>query len=92
MSPPPPPPTNRPDPMHRFGLGPRAPREAQPPAKLDPEQPMLTTLPEAARQLGLSTRTLERMIAEGKISTVKVGRARRIRVRDVIAIAEHGLT
>jgi excisionase family DNA binding protein len=85
-------PAKRPDAMHRFGLGPRpAPREPKPTPKLDPDQPMLSTIPEAARQLGLSTRTLERMIAEGKIDTVKVGRSRRIRTRDLIAIAEHGL-
>ena len=36
----------------------------------------LHAIPEAAEQLSISTRVLDRLIADGKIETVKIGRRR----------------
>lgn len=40
----------------------------------------LLTIVEAARQLGVSPRTVTRQIAAGKIESVTVGRSRRVRL------------
>lgn len=44
--------------------------------------PKLVTLPRAAKQLGVGIRTLKRLIADGKLKTV------RVYARDLIAPAE----
>ena len=47
--------------------------------------PLLLTVPEAARSLGLGRSTLFAMIAAGTIPAVKVGGARRVRASDLAA-------
>lgn len=37
---------------------------------------LLYSVPEAAEQLSISPRVLERLIADGKVDTVKIGRRR----------------
>nr|WP_294516635.1 helix-turn-helix domain-containing protein [uncultured Rhodopila sp.] len=51
----------------------------------------LLTVPEAARQLRLSTRTLARAIALGQVKAVYFGRAVRLRRSEVERLAETGL-
>ncbi len=45
--------------------------------------PMLLTIPEAAAALRLSVPTVKRLVADGTIPSVAIGRARRIRVEDL---------
>ena len=40
--------------------------------------PLVYTIPQAAQQLAVSERTLARLVAEGQIETVKIGRNRRV--------------
>lgn len=50
--------------------------------------PELLTTKQAATILGLSTRTVQRMIQNGDLETVLLGRARRIRYHAVRVIAD----
>ena len=45
---------------------------------MTPAPRLLSDIPTAAEQLSVSTRMLDRLIAEGTIETVKVGRLRRV--------------
>ncbi len=49
------------------------------------------TLPQVARMLAVSKRTLEREIARGKLKVVRIGRCVRIRPDD-LAVYSSGLT
>ena len=42
-------------------------------------------LHEAARRLGVSTRTIQRMVSRGELTSVKVGGARRVHVSGLLA-------
>ena len=50
--------------------------------------PWLYTVPEAADVLRLSVRTVRRLIAQQKISTIHIGRAVRIREEALLAFIE----
>ena len=49
------------------------------------------TLPQVARMLSVSKRTLEREIARGKLKVVRIGRCVRVRPDD-LAVYSSGLT
>ncbi len=52
-------------------------------ATQDTAQPLLYTVPEAARLLRLSERTIWAMVAGGDLPSLKIGRSRRIRWEDL---------
>ena len=52
------------------------------------EQQMLMTIPEAARRLALSRSTLYRLIRQGQLRTIRVGRARRVPVTELARFTE----
>lgn len=43
---------------------------------------------EAALALGVSFKTIERLVAQGQLEVVRVGRLRRLRQSDIAAIAD----
>ena len=45
---------------------------------MNTDAPLLYDIPAAALKLSVARRTLERLISEGAIETVKIGRSRRI--------------
>jgi excisionase family DNA binding protein len=47
-------------------------------------QAEVISMAEAARRLGVSARTVQRMVARGELPSVKVGAARRVRLDGVI--------
>ena len=49
---------------------------------------VLVTVPEAARRLALSRSTLYRLIRQGQLRTIRVGRARRVPVTELVRFAE----
>jgi excisionase family DNA binding protein len=51
-------------------------------------EPLLVTIPEAARRLGIGRSTLYELIASGAIETVRIRRARRIPVDALHAYIE----
>jgi excisionase family DNA binding protein len=51
-----------------------------------PEDRLAVTTPAAAYMLSTSTRTVKRMLADGRLQGVKIGRSTRIRVRDLESI------
>ena len=53
-------------------------------------KPELMTKKEAAEFLGVSVKTIERLIASGKLQAVKILRSVRIRVSDLKVICELG--
>jgi excisionase family DNA binding protein len=55
------------------------------PAPANPLHPLLT-VPEVAELLRLSPRSIRRLIADGRLPIVRLGRAIRIRPRDVEAL------
>jgi excisionase family DNA binding protein len=61
----------------------------KPPVAVHPPhvQPLLT-LPEVATILRLSVRTVRRLIVDEKLATVRIGRAVRIRTKDLMALLE----
>ena len=53
------------------------------------KEPMLLTLPQAARELTISKRTLERLIAAGEFpSPVRIGRSARVPSTDLVTYLE----
>jgi len=50
----------------------------------------LYTVPQTAKALGIGTRTAWRLIAAGKVPTVKIGGQRRIRGADLNTVLERG--
>ncbi|CAN5860351.1 hypothetical protein BH23ACT8_BH23ACT8_15700 [soil metagenome] len=61
------------------------------PAGIVDDQPMdsvLLTTPRAAELLSLSPRTVKRLVADGRLASVKIGGARRIRRADLDRYAE----
>jgi excisionase family DNA binding protein len=55
------------------------------------ESPLLVSPRRAAQQLDVTTRTVHRLIASGRLETVKVGRSRRIIFRSLVALATSGV-
>jgi excisionase family DNA binding protein len=55
-----------------------------------PTQTLLVKQPEAARMLGVSTRTIRNMVATGELKAVRLspGGLPRIRVNDLVALCE----
>lgn len=54
----------------------------------DPQlEPLVVTIPEAARLLGLSLATIYNLIGSGELTRVKIGRAARIPMSDVRRLA-----
>jgi excisionase family DNA binding protein len=53
-----------------------------------PPEPVWLGTQEAARQLGITARTLYRLIDEGEIPAYKLGRVLRLRLSDVEAFLE----
>ena len=53
-----------------------------------PSEPVWLGTQEAARQLGITPRTLYRLINEGEIPAYKLGRVLRLRLSDVEAFLE----
>jgi excisionase family DNA binding protein len=47
---------------------------------------------EAAQLLSCSLRTIEKMVAEGSLHSVKLGRSRRIRMSDLVRFVDEGGT
>jgi excisionase family DNA binding protein len=47
-------------------------------------QAQVVSIAEAARRLGVSRRTIERKIAQRELSSVTIGRSRRVRLADTI--------
>lgn len=55
------------------------PERADPPRPVDPaHMPALATIAEAAATLNVSRRTVERMTADGRLPTIRIGRLVRI--------------
>jgi excisionase family DNA binding protein len=52
-------------------------------ASARPPSPPFLTIPEAAHVLRLSIRTIRRMLADGRLEAVRLGRAVRVRGRDL---------
>ncbi len=52
-----------------------------------PDDVLLVRIAEAARMLGVSPGMVRKMIADGRLSTVRLGRAVRLRRADVEALA-----
>ncbi|MBM3945574.1 MAG: helix-turn-helix domain-containing protein [SAR202 cluster bacterium] len=50
--------------------------------------PLLATLGEAARSLGLGLTKVKELVAKGELRSVKLGRARRVRWTDLEAYVE----
>jgi excisionase family DNA binding protein len=53
-----------------------------------PIEPALLRLPEAAQFLALSERTVWQMVADGRLQSVRVGRALRFDRRDLVAFID----
>lgn len=49
---------------------------------------ILTSIPEAAKALGLGRSTVYQLIGEGKLATVTIGRRRLVRIESIKALAE----
>ena len=49
---------------------------------------LLYAIPEAAEQLSVSARVLERLISDGKVETVKIGRRRLVPADALVAYIE----
>jgi excisionase family DNA binding protein len=47
------------------------------------DSPMLLRVPEAAKKLGISTRTIYMLFSAGKLKPVKIGHSTRIRLTDL---------
>jgi excisionase family DNA binding protein len=54
-----------------------------------PEPPLLVSVNRAARELDVTTRTIHRLVSNGTLESVRVGRSRRITFRSLLRIA-HG--
>jgi excisionase family DNA binding protein len=54
---------------------------------MDALQPMLCSITDAAKALGLGRSKLYELIAEGRLETVTIGRRRLVRVESVRALA-----
>jgi excisionase family DNA binding protein len=52
------------------------------------QRPLLYRLDEAAHALGLSPRTVWQLIADGKLTAVRIGRSLRIDRRDLVALID----
>jgi excisionase family DNA binding protein len=59
-------------------------------AATDPP-PLLISPRRAAQLLDVTTRTIHRLIASGRLETVKVGRSRRIVFASLVALAQTGV-
>ena len=60
-----------------------------------PDHPMpsrLLTPKEAARFLGISNRTLDRLVKQGLVAVVRLGGSRRFRLEDLLAAIEQNRT
>ena len=62
-----------------------ATQEAEIAHLLQPAPVLLRTLDETAEALRLSRKTVERLVAAGRLATVSIGSARRVRQRDLDA-------
>lgn len=56
-----------------------------------PASPLLLSLAAAAETLSLSRRSIERLIAAGRLPSVRVGHRRLVRYADLARVARHGL-
>jgi excisionase family DNA binding protein len=54
-----------------------------------PELPVMVSVPEAARRLGLGTTKVKELIACGRLASVTVGRRRLVPTSAIIALADH---
>jgi len=52
--------------------------------------PALLTIDDVAAQLSVSKPTVKRMLADGTLPSVKLGRCRRVRPEDVLDIIQRG--
>lgn len=59
-------------------------------ATLPPVQVMLVTIKQAAEILNISTRTVELLISEGQLSSIKIRDSRRIALDELKRMAAHG--
>lgn len=50
-------------------------------------EPLLTSIPDAAKALGCGRSKLYELIAEGRLETVAIGRRRLVRIESVRALA-----
>jgi excisionase family DNA binding protein len=57
--------------------------EPAPPPPEPASQPLLLTRAQVAEQLGLSPASVQRLLSNGQLRSVSIGRARRIRYRDL---------
>ena len=55
--------------------------------KQDEMQPLLLTVRQTARELGLSRSTIYALIGSGELASVKIGRSRRVPWEAVVALA-----
>lgn len=67
----------------------RLPTEDEPADVAPPvSKPVLVSVPEAARRLGIGVSKLKELVAEGEIRSVKIGRRRLFRPRHLEAYAD----
>ena len=57
----------------------------------NPPERLVVTVPEAARMLGLSRARLYPLISTGEIPSLKIGRCRRVPVREIESFIERQL-
>lgn len=53
-------------------------------------EPMLCSIPDAAMMLGISRTSTYELLSEGRLTTVRIGRRRLVKIESVRAIAEEG--
>ena len=58
---------------------------------LDSDNSLLITLAEAAASLRLSKRTVSRLIADGRVPALRVGKSLRLRRSDLLIVVERGV-
>jgi len=56
--------------------------------EVEPDERLALTVNEAARRIGIGRTLMYDLIAAGRIPTVHIGRAHRIRVEDLVAFLE----
>lgn len=81
--------TDTPD---RESKAPRKPRPAIADRAILPDPAPPLTMHQAARMLGLSKRTIERMIGDGRLPAIRIGGRWRVTRQIIDQVLEHGTT